>query len=320
MSWGLGDRENRVAIHREESPLRSPRLCVVQVIQVFKSNAESRRSQSEWQGCGYHPRSRYVSVMKKIVKAAFPPAVLFVLVIAVWHFSVVGFGIKAYLVPKPAGVLNAAVESRGELLFAIGLTATATVCGFVSSLLIGSLTACVFSQSRVIRSSCYPYAIFLQTVPIVAVAPIIVVWFGAGFHSVVLVSFMISLFPIVTNGTSGMLAVDPDLLDLFRLYRASRWQVLWKLRLPHSVPFLVAGARTSSGMAVVGAIVGEFFAGNLAERHGLGYMILQGTQFSTAKLFAAVIASTLLGITIFGLSTLIGSTVLSRWSDPKGTT
>ncbi len=258
--------------------------------------------------------------MNRILKSALPPAVLFVLVIAVWHFSVVGFGIKAYLVPKPGNVWQTAVEYRNELLIAIGLTSAAALCGFISSLLIGSLTACVFSQSRVIRSSCYPYAIFLQTVPIVAVAPIIVVWFGAGFHSVVLVSFMISLFPIVTNGTSGMLAVDPDLLDLFRLYRASRWQVLWKLRLPHSVPFLVAGARTSSGMAVVGAIVGEFFAGNLAERHGLGYMILQGTQFSTAKLFAAVIASTLLGITIFGASTLIGGTVLSRWSDPKGST
>ncbi len=256
--------------------------------------------------------------MKRILKAALPPTVLFVLVIATWHFAVVGFGIKAFLVPKPSGVLQAAVDIRAELLVAIGLTAAAALSGFVSSLLIGSLTACVFSQSRTIRSSCYPYAIFLQTVPIVAVAPIIVVWFGAGFHSVVLVSFMISLFPIVTNVTTGMLAVDPDLLDLFRLYRATRWQVLWKLRLPHSVPFLVAGARTSSGMAVVGAIVGEFFAGNLAERHGLGYMILQGQAFNTVKLFAAVIASTLLGIAIFGASTLIGSTVLSRWSDPKG--
>ena len=256
--------------------------------------------------------------MKRLVKAGVPPAVLFVLVILVWHYAVVGFGIKAFLVPKPSGVWQAAMDNRVELLVAIGLTAGAALSGFVSSLLVGSLTACVFSQSKMIRSSCYPYAIFLQTVPIVAVAPIIVVWFGAGFHSVVLVSFMISLFPIVTNVTSGMLAVDPDLLDLFRLYRASRWQVLWKLRLPHSVPFLVAGARTSSGMAVVGAIVGEFFAGNLAERHGLGYMILQGTQFSTAKLFAAVIASTLLGITIFGVSSLVGSTVLGRWSDPKG--
>lgn len=256
--------------------------------------------------------------MKRIVKASLPPAVLFVVVILTWHYTVVGFGIKAFLVPKPFGVLQAAVEIRSELLTAIGLTAAAALCGFVSSLLVGSLTACVFSQSRMIRSSCYPYAIFLQTVPIVAVAPIIVVWFGAGFHSIVLVSFMISLFPIVTNVTAGMLSVDPDLLDLFRLYRASRWQVLWKLRLPHSVPFLVAGARTSSGMAVVGAIVGEFFAGNLAERHGLGYVILQGQQFNTAKLFAAVIASTLLGIAIFGASTLIGLTVLRRWSDPKG--
>lgn len=255
--------------------------------------------------------------MNRIAKAALPPTALFVVVIIAWHYAVVGFGIKAFLVPKPGAVWTAAVENRAELQFAIGLTATAALCGFLSSLLIGSLTACVFSQSKMIRSSCYPYAIFLQTVPIVAVAPIIVVWFGAGFHSVMLVSFMISLFPIVTNGTTGMLAVDPDLLDLFRLYRASRWQVLWKLRFPHSIPFVVAGARTSSGMAVVGAIVGEFFAGNLAERHGLGYMILQGTQFSTAKLFAAVIASTLLGITIFGATSLAGSTALSRWSAPK---
>lgn len=258
--------------------------------------------------------------MIRFLKVAAPPAILFVLVIAAWHYAVVGFGIKAFLVPKPSGVWQAAAENRAELFMAISLTAGAALCGFASSLLIGSLTACVFSQSRVIRSSCYPYAIFLQTVPIVAIAPIIVVWFGAGFHSVVLVSFMISLFPIVTNVSTGMLAVDPDFLDLFQLYQASRWQVLWKLRLPHSVPFLVAGARTSSGMAVVGAIVGEFFAGNLAERHGLGYMILQGTQFSTAKLFAAVIASTLLGITIFAASTLVGSTVLSRWSEPKGKT
>lgn len=256
--------------------------------------------------------------MIRFVKAALPPAALLVVVILTWHFAVVGFGIKAFLVPKPLSVWNTAMENRAELLTAVGLTAAVALCGFASSLLIGTLTACVFSQSKVIRNSCYPYAIFLQTVPIVAVAPIIVVWFGAGFHSVVLVSFMISLFPIVTNATTGMLVVDPDLLDLFRLYRASRWQLLWKLRLPHSVPFLVAGARTSSGMAVVGAIVGEFFAGNLAERHGLGYMILQGTQFSTAKLFAAVIASTLLGIAIFGASTLVGSTVLGRWSAPKG--
>ena len=256
--------------------------------------------------------------MKRFVNAVLPPAVLLALVIVVWHFAVVGLGIKAFLVPKPASVFQAAVDGRGELLQAVGLTATAALTGFKCSLLIGTFIACVFSQSGVIRRSCYPYAIFLQTVPIIAIAPLIVVWFGAGFWSVVLVSFIISLFPIITNGTTGLLAIDPDLLDLFQLYRASRWQVLWKLRLPHSVPFLVTGARTSSGLAVVGAIVGEFFAGYQAEKHGLGYVIMQAAGFSqTDRLFAAVIASTLLGIAIFGWSTFLGTTVLKRWSETK---
>ena len=256
--------------------------------------------------------------MKRVLQAVLPPVILLALVIVAWHFAVVGLGIKAYLVPKPASVLKAAVDGRSELLQAVGLTAAAALTGFIGSLLIGTCIACVFSQSSVIRRSCYPYAIFLQTVPIIAIAPLIVVWFGAGFGSVVLVSFIISLFPIITNGTTGLLAIDPDLLDLFRLYRASRWQVLWKLRLPHSVPYLVTGARTSSGLAVVGAIVGEFFAGYQAEEHGLGYVIMQAAGFSqTDRLFAAVLASTFLGIAIFGLSTFVGTTVLRRWSDPQ---
>ena len=257
-------------------------------------------------------------MIKRLIQSALPPAMLFGLVIVAWHFAVVGFGIKAFLVPKPLSVLTAVIDGRGELLQAVGLTAGAALTGFASSLLIGTFIACVFSQSGMIRRSCYPYAIFLQTVPIIAIAPLIVVWFGAGFRSVALVSFIISLFPIITNGTTGLLAIDSDLLDLFRLYRASRWQVLWKLRLPHSVPFLVTGARTSSGLAVVGAIVGEFFAGYQAEKHGLGYVIMQAAGFSqTDRLFAAVLASTFLGIAIFGLSTLVGSTVLRRWSDSQ---
>ena len=256
--------------------------------------------------------------MRRIVVTVLPPLVLFVLVIAAWHWSVVAWDLKPYLVPKPSLVLAQAKASGGQLLVAVGLSAAAAASGFVCSVLAGTLIACVFSQSSVIRRSCYPYAIFLQTVPIVAVAPLIVVWFGTGFHSVVLVSFLISLFPIITNTTTGLISIDPDLVDLFRLYRATRWQLLWKLRLPHAIPFLVTGARTSSGLAVVGAIVGEFFAGNSIDRPGLGYLIQQSVQFNTPKLFAAVIASTLLGIAIFGLSTLVGSTVLRRWSDPIG--
>jgi NitT/TauT family transport system permease protein len=257
--------------------------------------------------------------MSRFLRVVGPPVILLVVVVAAWHLAVVGWDIKPFLVPRPASVLRAVNENAKELLTAAGLTASAALSGFACSLVLGTLIACAFSQSGVIRRSCYPYAIFLQTVPIIAIAPLIVVWFGAGFRSVVLVSFIISLFPIITNGTTGLLAINLDLLDLFRLYRASRWQVLWKLRLPHSVPFLVTGARTSSGLAVVGAIVGEFFAGYQTERHGLGYVILQtSAQLITAKLFAAVIASTLLGLAIFGLSTLVGTTILSRWSEPDG--
>ncbi len=255
--------------------------------------------------------------MSRFLRVVGPPVMLLVVVVAAWHLAVAGWDIKPFLVPRPARVWHAAHENANALLMAAGLTASAALSGFACSLVLGTLIACVFSQSGVIRRSCYPYAIFLQTVPIIAIAPLIVVWFGAGFRSVVLVSFIISLFPIITNGTTGLLAIDPDLLDLFRLYRASRWQVLWKLRLPHAVPFLVTGARTSSGLSVVGAIVGEFFAGYQSERHGLGYVILQtSAQLNTAKLFAAVITSTLLGLAIFGLSTWVSTTILCRWSDP----
>lgn len=255
--------------------------------------------------------------MKRVLQNVLPPLGVLALVVLAWHWAVVAWDIKTYLVPKPGRVLAEAAASSRQLLTALGLTAGAALGGFASSLLAGMLIACVFSQSGMIRRSCYPYAIFLQTVPIVAIAPLIVIWFGNGFHSVVLVSFIISLFPIITNGTTGLLAIDPDLLDLFRLYRATRWQVLWKLRLPHSVPYLVTGARTSSGLAVVGAIVGEFFAGASVEQPGLGSVIQQAREFNNPKLFAAVIFSTLLGIAIFGLTTFIGSTVLRQWSEPK---
>jgi NitT/TauT family transport system permease protein len=181
---------------------------------------------------------------------------------------------------------------------------------------VGTLIGLVFSQSPVIRSSGYPYAIFLQTVPIIAIAPLIVVWFGRGFASVVLVGFIISVFPIITNATAGLTAVDPDLLDFFRLHNASRWQLLWKLRLPNAVPHIITGAKTASGVAVIGAIVGEFFAGMPGQRFGLGYLIRQKSDMlKTDELFAAVVAATLLGVVIFTAVSVVGATILSRWYD-----
>lgn len=249
-----------------------------------------------------------------ILGTVLPPLLLFVVVLLLWEGAVRGFGLKPYLLPGPGLVWQAIQRDADKYLQAVRFTGLAALCGLGASLVFGTTVALIFSQSKWIRSSGYPYAIFLQTVPIVAIAPLIVHWFGFGFGSIVLTACIISLFPIIANGTSGLVNIDPDLLDLFRLNKASRWQVLWKLRFPSAVPALCIGARTSAGMAVVGAIVGEFFTGYGGKRFGLGYLILFASgQARIADLFACMFASTLLGVAIFTAVTLVTGAIQRRW-------
>lgn len=255
--------------------------------------------------------------MKHVLAAVLPPALLLALVILLWQLVVQWGDVPPYLLPSPGAVWSSAFEQSSELVAATGVTGAGAACGFLASVLLGSVTALIFCQSRVIRNSCYPYAIFLQTVPIVAIAPLIVTWLGTGFQSVVVVACIISLFPVITNVTTGLVTIDPSLRDLFRLHRASRVQMLTKLQIPNAVPHLVTGARVASGLAVVGAIVGEFFVGYGTTRHGLGYVILAaGPQLKTDQLFAAMIASALLGVAMFAVTTAVGKVVLARWYDP----
>ena len=245
-----------------------------------------------------------------------PPLLLLAVVLAVWEAAVWAFRVPPFLLPAPHRVAGAVAAHLPDLLAAAGWTAAGAAGGFALSMAVGLGVALLFSQSAALRNSCYPYAIFLQTVPIVAIAPLILIWFGTGFRSVVLVSFIISLFPVITNGTTGLLRVDPALLDLFALHGAGRAQVLFKLRLPNAVPYLVAAARISSGLSVIGAIVGEFFAGYGAQRHGLGYLItLTSGQLKTDYLFACVLACAGLGLAIFSSVGWIGATVLRRWQE-----
>ncbi|MDX2176559.1 MAG: ABC transporter permease [Candidatus Sumerlaeia bacterium] len=247
-------------------------------------------------------------------RALFPPLLLFAAVVAVWHIEVQRRGIGAFLVPGPLLVAETLWEKREALLKATALTGAAALAGFAASLVTGVLVALLFSQSRAVRRAGYPYAIFLQTVPIVAVAPLIVLWFGAEFQSVVIISFIISLFPIVTNATEGLMNVDESLVELFELHSATRAQVLLRLRLPHAVPDIVTGARVSSGLSVIGAIVGEFSAGYGNQNFGLGYLIVQTSGLlQTPYLFAAVFMSTLLGLTIFGIVGSAGDWSTRRW-------
>ena len=246
-----------------------------------------------------------------------PPFAFLVLFLVAWQVAVRLLQVPAFLVPSPISVFAEAWNSRADLVPASLTTLAGALAGFAAALVGGTLGALLFSQARWIRSSLYPYAIFLQTVPIVAIAPLVVIWCGPGFASIVLVSFVLSVFPVLSNGVEGMTRVDPQLLELFSLHNASPRQILLHLRLPHSVPYLVAGAKVASGLTVIGAIVGEFFAGYGTRHPGLGYLILQSTgQLRTELLFASVAASTLLGLFMFLVTGLAAKWTLSRLDEP----
>jgi NitT/TauT family transport system permease protein len=256
------------------------------------------------------------SLLTRFIRFVLPPLLFFVAVILAWHGAVVAFRIEPYLLPKPGAVLQQAVQQHRELLRATAMTGAAALLGFLSSLAVGLLVAFVFSQSRWIQRAGYPYAIFFQTVPVVAIAPLIIIWFGSNFRSVVITSAIVSLFPIIANATQGLVDIDRSMRELFDVNNAGRIQRLFKLRLPSATPYIVAGAKTSSGLSVIGAIVGEFFAGFGQDRYGLGYLIFQAnSQLRTDLMVAATIASTLLGLAIFGAVSLIGAILLRHWRE-----
>lgn len=256
--------------------------------------------------------------MRRILSQMLPPAGTFLLFLVAWAAGVRILEVPPYLVPDPIAVALTAWESRSDLLGASLVTLGGAMSGFAASLLLGTLGAVLFAQARWIRASLFPWAIFLQTVPVVAIAPLVVLWCGPGFASIVLVSFLLSVFPVLSNGVEGLVRVEPQLLELFRLCRASRVQQLLFLRLPNAVPFLVAGARVSAGLTVIGAIVGEFFAGYGVARPGLGYLIqMSAAQMRTELLFASVASSTLLGLLVFLLVGTVSALLLARLQEPS---
>ncbi len=234
-----------------------------------------------------------------------------------WHFIVSWFDIPRMILPSPADVWASAVKERSALTIGFLVTAGVALAALMLSIVLGSLIAVVFSCSRWLRVTFYPYVIFLQTVPIVAIAPLLITWFGYGFQTIILVATMISLFPIISNVTAGLISVDNNLMDLFRLNVAGRWQTLWKLQIPFAVPSLILGARISAGLAVIGAIIGEFFVGETSSSAaGIGTLIAGWQRMArTDAMIAAIIASTLLGLVVLGAVNLASRVFLSRWTE-----
>lgn len=217
--------------------------------------------------------------------------------------------VPSYILPAPSDVVVSLFVDRSEYLSGFMSTAQAALMGLLLSFAVGTAAAVLLSLSTWMRRAFLPYATFFQTVPIIALAPVLVIWFGFGQPTVVASSFIVSLFPIVANSILGLQSTDRHLLDLFRIHRASRLATLWKLQLPSALPAIFGGLRIASGLAVIGAIVGEFIAGG-----GLGEVVDSArTQQRLDKVFAAVFLSSLLGLFLVVLIDFISRRTLRSW-------
>lgn len=238
-----------------------------------------------------------------------PPLVSLLALAGLAELAIRVLDVSPLLLPPPSAVLAVAVAQAPALGRALARTATAVLLGLGLSAAAGVALAVLLSSSRWVERAFYPYAIFFQVVPIVAIAPLLVIWFGYGLRAVVASAFIVSIFPVIANTLAGLLAVDPALRDLFRLYGASRLATLFRLRLPAALPYLMTGLRIAAGLAVIGAIVGEFVGGG-----GLGVVILGAMrQQRTDLVFAAVGYASLLGLALFGVVSLASRLSLRHW-------
>lgn len=244
------------------------------------------------------------------------PVLAFIAFLSLWQLIPLLFGIAPFILPKPTDVIQAALENWTLLSPAIQITLGEAIIGFLLSAIIGIFVSVLLASSRILEISIYPYAIILQTIPVVAIAPIIVIWFGSGFNSIVIISFIFGLFPIISNTLMGINSVDKNMQELFTLYNASKWQSMWKLRIPAALPYITAGLKVSSTLTILGAITGEYIAGIGGGKGGLGYAItVAAVQLKTPYLFACGIASAIFGIVFYLLVSYLSNMLLKSWHE-----
>lgn len=252
--------------------------------------------------------------MSRTLARALPPLVALAVLLGAWEALARALAVPAYLLPPPSSIARTGLREAGPLLASALVTLGSAAAGFALSALLGVLAGIALASSRLLERALYPYTVFLQTVPIVAIAPLIVIWFGAGPRAVSVSAFIVSVFPVIAGTLAGIKSTDPALLDLFRLYGARRGQRMWLLELPSALPSIVTGLRVASGLSVIGAIVGEFVAGFAEGSPGLGITILAAhRQLRTDLLFAAVLGAAGLGLLLFGLTNALGWLLLRRW-------
>lgn len=245
-----------------------------------------------------------------------PVVVVGLLLLAFWQAVVWVLALPVYLLPGPLDVAKALHTDAGLLFTALLFTLKVTVLAFVIAVVVGVLIAFVLAQSRLLEQSVMPYLVILQVTPIVAIAPLIIIWVSNTFVALVIIASITALFPIVSNMTLGLRSVAANLQSLFLIYRATSWQTLTRLKLKVALPYFFAGARISSGLALIGAVVAEFVAGTGGANSGLAYVILEsGVQLKVPRMFAALFLISLTGVALFATMVFVADRALGAWHE-----
>lgn len=253
-------------------------------------------------------------MMRWMVRVALPPVIAFVAIVVLWEAAVKVFAIKSYFLPAPRAIAAAIHEHARTLLWGAWITGRAAGLGFLASAVMGVVIAMVLSWSRWLERAVYPFTIVFQTVPLVAIAPLLTIIFDFGLQAIVVSACIVSIFPVITNTLAGLRSVDPALIDLFTLYGSGRVARLFKLMLPSSLPSIFTGLRIAAGLSVIGTIVAELSASIVGEDAPLGAIISTSIRASKGELtFAAIVVTTLLGLAFFGIINAAGYLLLRRW-------
>lgn len=244
------------------------------------------------------------------------PVTIGILALGLWELTVRLKGVPSYILPSPMVIGQSLINDWALLSPALLITLRITAAALMAAVIIGVALAVIFTQSKWLEKSLFPYAVILQVTPIVAIAPLIIIWVGDLSLSLLICAWLIAFFPILSNTIVGLNSADHNLVDLFRLYRANRYQSLRYLRLPAALPYFLAGLKISGGLALIGAVVAEFVAGTGGTATGLAFRILEsGYQLRIPRMFAALLLISLSGIAIFLMTSAISYFALRHWHE-----
>lgn len=243
------------------------------------------------------------------------PLAVFAAGLVLWEAIVRAYGIQPYVLPGPLLVLKTLVADWPVLSQSLGVTLLTTLEGFVAAAVGGIVLALLFNQSKWLEYSLFPYAVVLQVTPVIAIAPLLLIYLQQQ-TAVIVCAWIVAFFPVLSNTTLGLNSVDRNLAGLFQLYGASKLQTLLFLKLPAALPYILGGLRIAGGLSLIGAVVAEIAAGSAGAGSGLAFRIAEsGYRLNIPRMFAALLLLSLAGIVIYGVLALVSHLLLRRWHE-----